>query len=166
MCMFLNGLNFLLHSSVHLMFHWLSNTVEQSSRRSRNYTPFVKAIGSTTFSQQIAVGQSLKTDEASEYYCPKFLLIVILQASVCRSHWSRGLRHGSAATRLLRLRVRIPPGAWMSVSCECCVLSDRGLCGGLITRPEESYRGGCVWVWSLSFGSEKRPWPTISCCAI
>ena len=27
----------------------------------------------------------------------------------------------------------------MSVCCECCVLSGRGLCGGLITRPEESY---------------------------
>jgi len=31
---------------------------------------------------------------------------------------------------------RIPPGAWMSVSCECCV------CDGPIARPEESYR---VW---------------------
>ena len=29
-------------------------------------------------------------------------------------------------------------GAWMSVSLECCVLSGRGLCVGLITRPEES----------------------------
>jgi hypothetical protein len=47
---------------------------------------------------------------------------------------------GSAAARLLGLWVRIPPGAWMSVSCECCVLSDRVLCDGLITRPEESYR--------------------------
>ena len=28
----------------------------------------------------------------------------------------------------------------MSVSCECCVLSGRGLCDGLITRPEKSYR--------------------------
>jgi len=36
--------------------------------------------------------------------------------------------------------VRIPPGSWMSVSCECCVLSGRGLCIGLITCPEESYR--------------------------
>ena len=27
-----------------------------------------------------------------------------------------------AAARLLGLRVRIPPGAWMSVSCECCVV--------------------------------------------
>jgi len=25
----------------------------------------------------------------------------------------------------------------MSVSCECCVLSGRGLCDGLITLPEE-----------------------------
>jgi hypothetical protein len=24
------------------------------------------------------------------------------------------------AAHLLRLRVRIPPGAWMSVCCECC----------------------------------------------
>jgi len=27
----------------------------------------------------------------------------------------------------------------MSVCCECCVLSGRGLCDGLITRAEESY---------------------------
>jgi hypothetical protein len=28
----------------------------------------------------------------------------------------------------------------MDVCCECCVLSGRGLCDGLITHPEESYR--------------------------
>ena len=39
---------------------------------------------------------------------------------------------------LLGLRVRIAPGPWMSVSCECFVLSVRGLCDGLITRPEKS----------------------------
>ena len=44
------------------------------------------------------------------------------------------------AARLLGLWVRIPPGAWMFVCCECCVLSGRGLCDGLITRLEESYR--------------------------
>jgi hypothetical protein len=32
----------------------------------------------------------------------------------------------------------------VSVSCECCVLSGRGLCDELITRPEESYRLWCV----------------------
>jgi hypothetical protein len=36
----------------------------------------------------------------------------------------------------------------MSLSCDCCVLSGRGLCDGLITRPEESYWLWCVWVWS------------------
>jgi len=33
---------------------------------------------------------------------------------------------------------------YMFVCCECCVLSGRGLCIGLITRPEESYRVFCV----------------------
>ena len=55
-----------------------------------------------------------------------------------RFWWSRCLRLKSAAARLLGLRVRIPPGARMSVSCECCVLSCRGLCVGPITRPEDT----------------------------
>ena len=38
----------------------------------------------------------------------------------------------------------------MFVCCECCVLSDRGLCDELITRPEESYRLWCVVVCDLS----------------
>ena len=66
-----------------------------------------------------------------------------------RSQWPRGLSHRSAAARLLRLWVRILPGAWMFVCCECCVLSGRGLCDGLITRPEESYRLWCVDVCDL-----------------
>ena len=36
-----------------------------------------------------------------------------------------GLWCGSPAARLLGLRVRIPPVAWMAVCCECCVLSGR-----------------------------------------
>jgi hypothetical protein len=35
------------------------------------------------------------------------------------------------------------------------VLSGRGLCVGLTTRPEKSYRGWCVWVWSRSLDSKK-----------
>ena len=58
----------------------------------------------------------------------------------CRSQWPRGLRHRSSAARLLRLWVRIPPGAWMFVCCKCCVLPGRGPCEGLIICPEESYR--------------------------
>ena len=38
-----------------------------------------------------------------------------------RSQWLRGLRRRSAAPNMLRLRVRIPPEAWMSVvSVVCC----------------------------------------------
>ena len=52
---------------------------------------------------------------------------------------------------LLGLRVWIPQDSWMAVSCDCCVLSGRGLCFGLITRPQESYRAwcNCVRSWSL-----------------
>ena len=39
----------------------------------------------------------------------------------CRSQWPRGLRCRSAAARMLGLWFRIPPGAWMSVRCECVV---------------------------------------------
>ena len=42
-----------------------------------------------------------------------------------------------------------PPGAWILVCCECRVLSVRGLCDDLITRPEESYRLWCVVVCDL-----------------
>ena len=37
----------------------------------------------------------------------------------------------------------------MFVYCGCCVLSCRGLCDELITRPEESYRLWCVVVCDL-----------------
>jgi len=74
----------------------------------------------------------------------------------CRSQWPRGLRRKSTAARLLRLWFRIPPGAWMSVWCECCVLLVRGL----ITRPEESYRLRSVVVCDLETSWMRRPWPT------
>ena len=54
-----------------------------------------------------------------------------------------------AAAHLLRSWVRIPPGAWTFVCCECRVLSGRGLHDELITRPEESYRLCCVVVCDL-----------------
>jgi len=57
-----------------------------------------------------------------------------------RLQWSRGLKRASAVVRLLGLWVRIPPTAWMFVSCECCVLSGRGLlpsvvCLSVIAKP-------------------------------
>ena len=46
----------------------------------------------------------------------------------------------------------------MSVCCECCVLSGRGLCDELITRPEESYRLCCVVVCDLETSRMRRSW--------
>jgi len=64
-------------------------------------------------------------------------------SSPCRSQWARGQRLG----------FRIPG---MSVCFEWCVLSGRGLCLGLITCPEESYRvWGVQLMWSRSLGNEE-----------
>ena len=78
----------------------------------------------------------------------------------CPSQWPRCLRRRSAAARLLRSCIRIPPGAWMSVCCEFCVLSGRSLCEVLITRPDYSYRLCCVVVCDLETSWMRRPWPT------
>ena len=78
---------------------------------------------------------------------------------VSLSQWPRGLRRRSAVARLLGLWVRIPPGAWMFVCCECFVLSGRGLCDELITRPEESYRMWCVVVYDLENLMNEEPYP-------
>jgi len=75
------------------------------------------------------------------------------------------IRRRSAAARPPRLFVRIPPGPLMSVYCECCVLSGRGLCDELITHPEESYRLWCVVVCDLETARMRRSWPTGGCCA-
>ena len=41
----------------------------------------------------------------------------------------------------------------------CCVLSGRGLCDELITRPEESYRLWCVVVCDLENLMNGEPYP-------
>ena len=61
-----------------------------------------------------------------------------------RFQWSLGLKRSSAAACVLGLWVRMPLGAWTSAISEYYVLSGRGICVGLITHPEESYRVCCV----------------------
>ena len=51
-----------------------------------------------------------------------------------------GLIHRFAAARILGLRVRFSPEAWMSLCYECCLLWGRDLSVGLITRLEEPYK--------------------------
>ena len=75
--------------------------------------------------------------------------------NLCRTQWQRGLRRDSAAARLLVIVGSNPAGSYMSLSCECCALSGRGLCDAPITRSEESYRMWCVWVRSWSLDNDK-----------
>ena len=53
----------------------------------------------------------------------------------------------------------------MFVCCECCVLSGRGLCDGLITCPEEFYRLWCVILCDPENSWMRRPWSTVGCRA-
>jgi hypothetical protein len=76
-----------------------------------------------------------------------------------RSQFPRGLRPGSAAALLLELWVRIPPVAWMFVSCVCVVCcqvqviaTDRSL---FQRRPVECGMSKCDSEASIM----RRPWP-------
>jgi hypothetical protein len=80
--------------------------------------------------------------------------ITRIRSALGRFHWPRGLRCGFAVARLLGMRFRILTEAWLSVSCECCVLSGRGLCFWLITLSEYSYPVCCVWGWPWCFDNQ------------
>ena len=56
-----------------------------------------------------------------------------------------------------------PSGAWMSLPYECCVLSGRSLCVGLITRPEGTTECG-VRECDRESSIMRRPLPTGGCC--
>jgi hypothetical protein len=93
------------------------------------------------------------------FLTPSPFIVGLYTANILRwrSQWPRSLRRRSAAARPLRSWVRIQPGAWMFVCCECCVLSGRGLCDELVTRQEESYRLWCVFVCDLETSRMRRP---------
>jgi hypothetical protein len=76
---------------------------------------------------------------------------------------SKAWVYGSSLTRIVGSN---PARVWMSVSCECCVLSGRGLCDGLVTRPEESYRMWCVYSVIVKPRKMRRPRPPRGCRAI
>ena len=74
----------------------------------------------------------------------------------CRSQPPRGLKRRSVAACLLRLWVRITPGTWMFVCCDCCVVSGRGS----LRRANHLSRGVLPtgvrrWVWSRNLVDEE-----------
>jgi hypothetical protein len=83
---------------------------------------------------------------------------------LCRSQWPRSLKSGSAAERLLGLWVRIPPGAWMFVSCEClCCQVEVSAWGWSLVQRNPTECG--VSERDCEASIMRRPWPTGGCCA-
>ena len=115
------------------MFHY---SVYNSQRKQRHIKIANKYYKNAT------TCRSLGTTLTNQNYIQQAGSIILYSGNAknSRSQWPRGLRRRSTPARPLILWVRIPLGSWMSVCCECCVLSGRGLCDGLITRPEKSYR--------------------------
>jgi hypothetical protein len=82
-----------------------------------------------------------------------------------RTHWPRGVRRGSAAARLLGLRIRIPPRAGISVSLSvvCCQVEVPASGWSLVqTSPTQCGVSECDRDASIM----RRPWPTGGCCAM
>ena len=83
----------------------------------------------------------VQTYKASVKLC--FPILSKHRVMLSRSQCPRCLRRWSAAA-CWDCGFESGQGGWKSLTCECCVLLDRGLYFGLITRPEESYRVWCV----------------------
>jgi hypothetical protein len=127
-----------------LLIFWISKSASRVpsliwSERNKRMEPTVVAL--LTSPQAVK-----KLVLCTKYW--EFFQVSDCNHKISQFQWPRLWRRRTTATRLLGLRVRIYTVAWMSVSCECCVLIGRGLCDGPISRPEESYRVWCVCVWS------------------
>jgi hypothetical protein len=59
-----------------------------------------------------------------------------------------------------------PAEAWISVSCECCLLSSRGLSVALIARPDKSYRMCGVSECDREASIMRRPWSIRGYCVM
>ena len=90
--------------------------------------------------------------------CPSFQTMKISRQAVRKHLHNLIIYAASPSGRAVYGVGLLPLACWdrgflsnrgMDVCCECCVLSGRGLCDELITRPEESYRLWCVVVCDL-----------------
>jgi len=80
------------------------------------------------------------------------------------SQWPCGLRRGSSAARLLGFRARIPPWTRTSASCDCCVLSGRGLLVGPVIHSKDPTM--CLSECDREASTMRRSWPTRGCCTM
>ena len=105
---------------------------------------------------------------ASPFYTVLALLTVVKRDEVYKTfiiggpRWPRGLRRGFVGVCLLGLRDQIPPRAWMSSSCEYCVLpvNSRGVLSSVLCRSEitEPHSGGLDSLKLSSHEKKVVPW--------
>jgi len=79
---------------------------------------------------------------------------------VCKNALSSAYVAGASGRSPAEIVVSNPTGG-MDFCRECCMLSGRGLCDALITRPEESYGQWCVTVCDLETSWMRRLWPAL-----
>ena len=105
----------------------LHHSVSLPLSRSSQLSWDVSADAGSLRDKAVVVGAAIKENTLTRFVITYSHDKLKLKYRYCRPQWPRGLKRRSGAARLLRFWVRILPGAWMSVSCECCVLSGRGL---------------------------------------
>jgi hypothetical protein len=80
-----------------------------------------------------------------------FVLCVVEEGEGHKAEQSRQRdKYGESTKREQEkeFRKNSPPGRYGCLCCECCVLSGRNLCYGLITHPKELYR---LWSAKMNF---------------
>jgi len=98
----------------------LNNNLK-TNQRSNSYETLLSLPNHNTLHSTIQEHGDINTHKHENL---KHIIIIIIIIGTC----------GSTTARLLGLWVRIPPGAWIYVCCECCALSARGPCDGPIQR--------------------------------
>jgi hypothetical protein len=95
--------------------------------------------------------QSIENFKIVEVFKTGYILFNFVQSKLadCRSQWPRGLTRRSGAARLLGLWVRIPVGAWMFVSCECCQVEVSATSWSLVQGVLPTVVRRCVWSGNL-----------------
>jgi hypothetical protein len=108
-------------------------TIDQPVEETATYTTFNNTIDEHPSRLGIPPPHSLRTVQfrntdhlhrnlSANLFIIGYIIFVLHNLRFCRSQWPRGPSRVSAAARLLRLWVRIPPEARISLLCVLCVV--------------------------------------------
>jgi hypothetical protein len=156
---FLFKYHFLLHILRFLFF--FSDNIMADVTSKQQTTAFFLSTTATRTRRHTELTKNLRSLMGNLCCAREHSVQCFVQVFFTQLNCTFNLHCRSAAARLLRMWVRIPPGVWMSVCCECCVLSDRSLCVEPITRPEEPDRVWCVVVCDLETSWMRTPWSAL-----